>query len=334
MKRVSLKTIAKHLGVSTATVSLVLSGKAKKGRVSDETIKKIKEKAKELNYMPNTLAKGLRMGKSKTIGLVIADISNVFFGTLALYIQEYAEKDGYAVIIVNTNEQYDKMARLMQLLKARQVDGLIITPTENSKELIEDLIVDNIPFVLVDRTFPSLEVNSVLINNYDISYKSTNYLIKQGCRNIGLVTYKQDQFHVNERKRGYVEALKDAGIYKSENIQEVSYDSLKKDVENAICNLMNEKDKIDGILFTTNSISINGVKSLIEKNITIPNNIRIMCFDESEAFYLLPYNIPFIKQPIEQIAQTAMKLLIDNIQMEKEDIEIKQHIIDAELITK
>ena len=334
MKRVSLKTIAKHLGVSTATVSLVLSGKAKKGRVSDETIKKIKEKAKELNYMPNTLAKGLRMGKSKTIGLVIADISNVFFGTLALYIQEYAEKDGYAVIIVNTNEKYDKMERLMQLLKARQVDGLIITPTENSKDLIEDLIVDNIPFVLVDRTFPSLEVNSVLINNYDISYKSTKYLIKQGCRNIGLVTYKQDQFHVNERKRGYVEALKDAGIYKSENIQEVSYDSLKKDVENAICNLMNEKDKIDGILFTTNSISINGVKSLIEKNITIPNNIRIMCFDESEAFYLLPYNIPFIKQPIEQIAQTAMKLLIDNIQMEKEEIEIKQHIIDAELITE
>ena len=334
MKRVSLKTIAKHLGVSTATVSLVLSGKAKKGRVSDETIKKIKDKAKELNYMPNTLAKGLRMGKSKTIGLVIADISNVFFGTLALYIQEYAEKDGYAVIIVNTNEQYDKMARLMQLLKARQVDGLIITPTENSKELIEDLIVDNIPFVLVDRTFPSLEVNSVLINNYDISYKSTNYLIKQGCRNIGLVTYKQDQFHVNERKRGYVEALKDAGIYKSENIQEVSYDSLKTDVENAICNLMNEQDKIDGILFTTNSISINGVKSLIDKNITIPNNIRIMCFDESEAFYLLPYNIPFIKQPIEQIAQTAMKLLIDNIKMEKEDIEIKQHIIDAELITE
>ena len=334
MKRVSLKTIAKHLGVSTATVSLVLSGKAKKGRVSDETIKKIKDKAKELNYMPNTLAKGLRMGKSKTIGLVIADISNVFFGTLALYIQEYAEKDGYAVIIVNTNEKYDKMERLMQLLKARQVDGLIITPTENSKDLIEDLIVDNIPFVLVDRTFPSLEVNSVLINNYDISYKSTNYLIKQGCRNIGLVTYKQDQFHVNERKRGYVEALKDAGIYKSENIQEVSYDSLKKDVENAICNLMNEKDKIDGILFTTNSISINGVKSLIEKNITIPNNIRIMCFDESEAFYLLPFNIPFIKQPIKQIAQTAMKLLIDNIQMEKEDIEIKQHIIDAELITE
>lgn len=332
MKRISLKTIADELGVSTATVSLVLSGKAKKGRVSKKLSNKIVDKAKELNYMPNALAKGLRMGKSKTIGLVIADISNVFFGALALHIQEYAEKEGYAVIIVNTNEQYDKMEKLIQLLKARQVDGLIITPTENSESLIGDLVTDKMPLVLVDRTFPDIKVNSVLINNYDISFKSTQQLISQGCRNVGLITYKQDQFHINERRRGYVEALKNADIYNPENIQEVCYDSLKSDVDNAICNLINRKDKIDGIFFTTNSISMNGVKSLIKNNINLPNDIQIMCFDESEAFYLLPYSIPFIKQPIEQMAQKVMKLLISNIKMEKINIEVEQCIIDAELI--
>ena len=165
MKRVSLKTIADQLGVSVTTVSLVLSGKVQKGRVGEETIKKIKAKAKELDYTPNILAKSLRMGESKTLGLVIADISNAFFGALAKYIQEYAEKEGYAVIIVNTNEKLDKMDEMIQLLKARQVDGFIITPTENSKSLIEDLTTEKIPFVLVDRTFPDLEVNSVLINN-------------------------------------------------------------------------------------------------------------------------------------------------------------------------
>ncbi|HUI32789.1 MAG TPA: LacI family DNA-binding transcriptional regulator [Dysgonamonadaceae bacterium] len=332
MKRVSLKTIAEQLGVSTATVSLALSGKAKEGRVSEELSNKIVDMAKELNYMPNTLAKGLRIGKSKTIGLVIADISNVFFGTLALHIQEYAEKEGYAIIIVNTNERFDKMEKLMQLLKARQVDGFIITPTENSKELIEDLIAEKLPFVLVDRSFPDLEVNSVLINNYDISYKSTEKLIQQGCRNIGLITYKQNQFHINERGRGYVEALKDAGIFNPENIEEVCYDSLKSDVDNAIRNLINKKDKIDGIFFTTNSISINGVKSLIKNNINVPKEIQIMCFDESEAFYLLPYMVPFVKQPIEQMAEKSMELLIANIKMDKVNIEIKQCIIDAELI--
>ncbi len=333
MSKVSLKTIADSLGVSTATVSLVLSGKAKKGRVSDATAKRVIDKVKELNYVPNTLAKGLRMGKSKTIGLVVADISNVFFGTLALHIQEYAEKEGYAVIIVNTNEQYDKMEKMIQLLKARQVDGFIITPTEKSKPLIEELIANKLPFVLVDRNFPDLPVSSVLINNYDISYLATEQLIKQGCRNIGLITYKQDQFHINERRRGYVEALKKHGIYNRENIEEIYYESLKNDVDKAICNLIKREDIIDGIFFTTNSISINGVKSLIENNIDIPNEIQIMCFDESEAFYLLPYDVPFIKQPIKQIAQKAMELLVDNIEIVKKDkIEVVKCIIQAELI--
>ncbi|MFA6360725.1 MAG: substrate-binding domain-containing protein, partial [Dysgonamonadaceae bacterium] len=151
-------------------------------------------------------------------------------------------------------------------------------------------------------------------------------------RNIGLITYKQNQFHINERGRGYVEALKDAGIFNPENIEEVCYDSLKSDVDSAIYNLINKKDKIDGIFFTTNSISINGVKSLIKNNINVPKEIQIMCFDESEAFYLLPYMVPFVKQPIEQMAEKSMELLIANIKMDKVNIEIKQCIIDAELI--
>ena len=120
MSRVSLKTIADLLGVSTASVSIVLSGKDIKGRVSKETSKRILETAKELNYIPNTLAKGLRMGSSKTIGLVVADISNLFFGTLALYIQECAEKEGYAVIIVNTNEKL----RDMKKMNCQKMSGL------------------------------------------------------------------------------------------------------------------------------------------------------------------------------------------------------------------
>lgn len=332
MKRVSLKTIADELGVSTATVSIVLSGKNEKGRVSEKTSKRIFDKAKELNYTPNTLAKGLRIGRSKTIGLVIADISNVFFGTLALHIQEYAEKEGYAVIIVNTSEKFDKMEKMIKLLKARQVDGFIITPTENSKSLINDLITEKMPFVLVDRTFPDLKVNSVLINNYDVSYRSTQQLINQGCVNIGLLTYKQDQFHINERRRGCIDALKEANIYNPDIIKEVRYDFLKKDVDKELFNLINNDSKVDGVFFTTNSISMTGVKSLIKNKVDIQKDIQIMCFDENEAFYLLPYVVPFIRQPIEQMAIESIALLIDSIQMKRDDIQIEQRIIDAVLI--
>lgn len=126
MKRVSLKDIARELKVSIATVSLVLNGKNKTGRVSSEVSKKILDKAAELNYIPNTLAKGLKMGKSQIIGLIIADISNLFFGALALHIQICAQQKGYSVIIGNTNEQLNEMKNLMEFLYAQQVEGLII----------------------------------------------------------------------------------------------------------------------------------------------------------------------------------------------------------------
>lgn len=332
MERVSLKMIAEELGVSIATVSLVLNGKDKNGRVGRDTAKKILDKAAELNYVPNTFAMGLKMGRSKTIGLIVADISNVFFGTLALYVQEYAEKEGYTVIVANTNEHVKKMERMIKLLKSRQVDGLIITPTEGSEYLIEDLMKDKMPLVLVDRSYPDLQVNSVLINNYEISYKSTKQLIQQGCKNIAFVTYKQNHFHINERKRGYYEAVKEVGLYKEDNIQEVRYEFLKSDIDRAISYLVKKEEKIDGIFFATNSISIAGVKSLYKHHLVLQRDIQIMCFDESDAFYLVPFSIPFVKQPIEEMAQHAIQILLD--QIEERILKVEKCFLDAELILR
>lgn len=313
-----------------ATVSLVLNGKNKKGRVSKEMSEIILEKAKELNYVPNSLAKGLKMGHSKTIGLIVADISNVFFGTLALHIQNYAEKEGYTVVIGNTNEKLEEMQKVITFLNSRQVDGLIITPAEGSEELIKKLMERHKPLVLVDRSFPELSVSSVLINNFEISNYSTQQLISKRCKNPAFVSYKQDQFHTNERKRGFIEAVKNAGMYKTENVKEVRYQFLNDDMNNAIAELLNSDNKVDGIFFATNSLSIAGIKSLFKHNIDIQKDIQVMCFDESEAFNLLPFSIPFIKQPIEKMAKKALKLLI--YQIEKKGEEIEKSFIDAQLV--
>jgi LacI family transcriptional regulator len=330
MKRVSLKDIARELDISIATVSLVLNGKNKSGRVSSEMSQKIIDKAAELDYIPNSLAKGLKAGKSRTIGLIVADISNIFFGTLALYTQNYAEKRGYSVIIGNTNERLNEMENLMKFLYSRQVDGLILTPAENSQYLLKRLINYKIPFILVDRDFPDLLVDSVLINNYDISYKSVEHLIQKGCKRIGLVSYKQDHYHINERKRGCIDALKNADIYDPELVEEVRYDRFKSEITSAISNLISKKDKIDGLFFTTNSISINGVKELIKNNIDIKKDIQLMCFDENDAFHILPFPVPFIKQPIKEIAKNAVELLLDQIEMKSEGV--KNIIVEAELV--
>lgn len=331
MEKVSLKVIAKELGVSAATVSLVLNGKNKNGRVSEEMSKKIIDKAAELHYIPNSLAKGLKMGHSKSIGLIVADISNVFFGTLALHIQNYAEKEGYTVIIGNTNEKLEEMEKIITFLNSRQVDGLIITPAEGSEVLIESVLKGKKPLVLVDRGFPDLNVPSVLINNYEICYRSTKQLIDQGFKNLAFITYRQDQFHTNERKRGFIEAMKDAGLFTPDHVKEVSYQYLNEDMDKAISQLLKCEKKVDAIFFATNTISMVGVKSLFKRGMLIQKDIQVMCFDETDAINLFPFRVPFIKQPIEEMAKSALELLID--QIEKKEVKNQKLFLEAELIT-
>lgn len=332
MKKISLKIIAQELGVSIATISLVLSHKNINGRVSKELSDKIFEKAKELNYIPNNLAKSLREGSSKTLGLIVADISNVFFGSLAFYIQEYAELKGYTVIIGNTNEKVEKMKSMVETFIRRQVDGFIITPTEGSENIIKDLMDIKIPLVLVDRSFPNIPSSSILINNYEISYKATNSLIIKGCKKIAIILYKQNQFHMQERKRGYTEALKDAGIYNDELIKHVEYEHLEKDVFLAVKDLLEIENKIDGIFLATNTISIMALKSIISMKKNDLNYLKIMCFDESDSYCFLPFDIPFIKQPIDEMGKIAVNLITE--QIGNSVINNMQYTLSAQLIEK
>ncbi len=270
------------------------------------------------------------MGHSKSIGLIVADISNVFFGTLALHIQNHAEKQGYTVIIANTNEKLEQMDKMITFLNSRQVDGLIITAAEGSEFLVQTVIENKRPLVLVDRGFPQLEVPSVLINNYEICYRSTQQLIARGIKNPSFISYKQDQFHTNERERGFVEAAKKAKVYNADNIKKVSYECLASDMDIAIKELLNSTKRVDAIFFATNTISIAGVKSLLKHDVIIQQDIQVMCFDESEAIDLFPFRVPYIKQPIEEMAKKALELLIGQIE-DKSKIAPKVYL-EAELI--
>jgi len=150
-KQVSLKDIAERVGVSNATVSLVLNGKEKGGRVGVEMSRKIRDVSKELNYKPNNLARSLRVGRSKAIGLVVADITNPFFTDLSFQIQEYAEKLDYTVIITNTNESVEKMNRMIDILKAYRVDGFLVIPPELGEFSLKKTDDNKVPLVLIDR---------------------------------------------------------------------------------------------------------------------------------------------------------------------------------------
>ena len=165
MKNTSLSDIARKLGVSTTLVSLVLNGKSKESRINDEVAQKVRETAGKMNYKPNQLARGLRTGKTQTLALIVADISNIFFARLARVVEDEAGKFGYKVMFGSSDESPEKLSEMLNVFQERKVDGFIISPTEGSMRYISEFKKKNIPFVLIDRYFPKIKSKSFWVDS-------------------------------------------------------------------------------------------------------------------------------------------------------------------------
>ncbi|QNL50566.1 substrate-binding domain-containing protein [Olivibacter sp. SDN3] len=311
-KKVSLKDIAKAVGVSTALVSYVLNNKEKEARVGKEIAEVIRKKAAELNYQPNQIAKSLKSGKSFTIGLIVADISNPFFANIARTIEDEAKKHNYTVIFGSSDENAEKSLDLINVLVKRQVDGFIIAPTEHSEPQINYLTESNIPFVLIDRYFPKVETNYVATDNFSAAYEATTHLINNGYKHIGMIAYKSGLIHMQERVRGYTTALKDAKAGAS-LLKEVDYNNVSLDVEKKIAELIHARQKIDALFFATNTLSIHGLKYLNKKQWKVPGDVAVVCFDEGDAFDFFYCPLTYVEQPLIRVGKEAVGLLIEQI---------------------
>ena len=313
-KKVSLKDIAQKVGVSTALVSYVLNNK-KEGRISKEVTQRIKEAAKELNYRTNQIARSLKTNKTFTLGLIVADIANTFWSNLARIIEDEAGKFDYTVLFGSSDENAEKSLKLMNVLINHQVDGLIIAPAENSLSQLVFLQENEIPFVLIDRYFPEINTNYVAIDNYKAAFTLVKHVIDKGYRRIGLITFKTHLFHLQERKRGYTEALKESkNAAKKSWIKEVSMNNTKEEVEKAIDSLLSLPDPVDVILFASNYLSIFGLKHIVTLPIKVPNDLAIISFDESDAADLFYAPLTHMKQPLKEMGQLATRILLESIE--------------------
>jgi LacI family transcriptional regulator len=332
-KKVSLKDIALKAGVSTALVSYVLNGKEKESRVGHEIAVKIKEIAKEMNYQPNHLAKSLRSGKTHTIGLVIADISNPFFANIARVVEDEAKRNGYTVIIGSCDENANKAWDLINVLINRQVDGFIIVSSEHSESHITHLREKKIPFVLLDRHFPELQTDFVATNNYKASYDAGVHLIENGYEKVGLIAYKLDMFHMQERIRGYQHALRDKQIARSTDwLKELNFETIEKDMGKAIDAMVKMENRPDALIFATYGLAINGLKYINELKLKVPQDFAIVSFGQAEVFDLYYCPITYMHQPLEQLGKTAVEMLIHKMKNPEEAM--KQILMEAKLIPR
>ncbi len=322
-KRVSLKDLAEKVGVSTALVSYVMNGREKENRVGAEIVERIREVARELNYKPNRIAQSLRTGTTKTIGLIVADIANPFFGNIARVIEDEAIKYGYLVIIGSSDEDKRKSASLQEIFINRQVDGFIIFPTDETELQIKELQEKGIPLVLTDRYFNELTTNYVILDNFAASYDAISHLIKNGYRKIGMISYESTLIHMQERVRGYVEAMKANNLENEIRIEVVRYKHLNSDTNKAFKKLTEGEDKINALFFATNTLTISGLYYIKKLNSKIPEELAIIGFDGNEAFDFFYTPITYIEQPIEKMGKEAVRVLVDQINGTKEIAHIK-----------
>lgn len=317
--RTSLKDVAHSIGVSTTLVSAVLNGKAKQYRISDAMAHKVVAAAKEMNYSPNLSAINLRSGKTKLIGLIVTDISNPFYSSIARIIENRANELGYTVVFSSSDEDAKTTKDLIDLLLSRGVDGLIIVPCDGSKDIINDVHKKNIPVVLIDRNFPDLDLSFSCLNNYKSTQLTTYHLIEQGFKDIALIGYKTEMQHIIDRIQGYEDTMVEAGLANHINIKKVNILNSKQEIYNALESLIKKKNA-EAIIFLTNMLTVTGLYCLQEMNVKIPDEIAIVGFNRNDVFNLFYSPITYIKQPMEIIATQSVNILIDKIKNSEQDI--------------
>jgi len=329
-KRAALKDIALRVGVSTALVSYVLNNQEEEKRVGKEMAKKIRQAAIDLNYTTNQIAKSLKTRKTNTIGVIVADINYRYTSGVTKAIEAECQKYNLTVIYGSSGENAEKFAQLITIFIDRQVDGLILVPVENCNDQIEYLAKNEIPFVLIDRIMKDVHATVISIDNTKTAYMETMHLIKNGYKRIAYVSYKTKLLNLLDRKKGYLNALAEAKIKTDVRlIREIDDTDIHDHVKLVIDELLRLSPPCDAILFSTDTLAVEGLREINALHVKVPERLGIVSFDESDAFELFYCPITHGRQPLAEIGRMAVLTLIDSMNHSKIR---KSILLDTEFI--
>ncbi|OXA75716.1 transcriptional regulator, LacI family [Flavobacterium aquidurense] len=323
-KKITIKDIAKAANVSVTTVSFVLNDKGEKMGISKEVIEKVLKVSGEMKFKLNMIASSLRTGKTRSIGLIVEDISNQFFSDLARVIEREAINLNYRVFYCSTGADDARAIELVSSLLQANVDGFIITPTENMKTTIDRLSELQCPVVLLDRYFEEQEVSHVVLDNFEGGKTATNYLLQKGFKKIAFITNYSQLIQMQLRKDGYSIAMKEAGLYDESILLDMEYHINEEERIANISEFLNNNPEIDAVLFGANYLLLAGLQSFRKLKFKIPADKAVISFDDHDSFRLHSPSITVLSQPIEEMGKKAVKLLMmqmndgSNYQIEKE----------------
>lgn len=328
MRKTTLADIAREVEVSKTTVSMVLNNKD--GNISQETREKILKKAKELNYVPNFLAKSLTTNKSYSIGVIVPDIQNPFFSEMAKAIEKIAEKSGYSMILCNTFNNKEKEENHINLLMSKSIDGIIIAPVSEDIKGLKKLESNGIPFVIVDRLIKDYEnINGVFSNNKEGVTLGIDFLYKKDKKNIAFVVGESELETSKKRLEAYIERCRELNILNEDIIIYADY-SMEGGFESTKT-LINKQIEVDSIFYSSDVMAIGGMKYLLRNGYKIPKDISILGFDNINISSFMEPELTTVAQPISKMGEESIKLLLKLINKEKVSkniIELAPYLIE------
>jgi DNA-binding LacI/PurR family transcriptional regulator len=306
-----IKDVATRAGVSSATVSRVLSNKP---HVSEEVRRRILAAIEELGYQPSRVARSLRIQRSRIIGLIISDIQNPFFNTLARAVEDVAYAYQYAVFLCNSDEDIEKEKLYIDLMQAEQVAGVMISPTQQYDNPCQRLIRANIPVVVIDRRVADLDiVDTVVVDNIAGARTLVSHLIDDGHRRIGAVLGTAAATTGRERYEGYTQALlaRDLPI-----VPDLIRTGIPKEADGyRLTQQLLDLPEPPAALFTGNDLlTLGALKAIRDRRLSIPDDIALGAFDELDWMSLVKPPLTVVAQPTYDIGRTAADLLLKRIE--------------------
>jgi len=330
---VTINDIAQKARVSHATISRVLNNS---GYVKDETREKIIKIMKEMNYTPSAIARSLSRSKTNTIGIIVPDINNLFFGEIIKGITQIADQHGLNIILCDTDENKDKELKAINILKEQRIQGLLITPTvyneSGNRENLSVLKNFGIPIILIDGHVEYLDFSGVFINHIKGAYDGTVALIEAGHTKIAIITGDMNSRPARERLLGYEKALeanniliKDEYIFYGDYKYETAYEITKQ--------ILKMDNRPTAIFVTSNTMILGCIKAFYEEKVNIPRDMAIIGFDKLDVLNIIGMNISFINGPSIELGRIGMKMLIEKLNSNG-PAEVKRVTILPELVLK
>ena len=312
MKETTLKEIAEALGISITTVSKALKNYSD---VSEKTRKSVVALAEELNYTPNSFAVNLRTKESKTIGLIIPEVVHHFFSNVINGIIAEAEKKGYLVIILQSNESLELEKKQVALLINKRVDGIIMSLSNESNNdfHIKEILRKEIPFVQFDKISKLIPSSKVIINDQKAAMEAVQHLIDKGCRKIAHIRGPENPQNAIDRFIGYKKALERNGIqYDSKLVYTCKNVTFEEGIEFGR-QIIEEHSDVDGIFVITDLVAVGVLAYCNEKGIQVPNQIAVIGFSNWFMSQVITPKLSTVDQPSYAMGVTAFDLLLEEM---------------------